>query len=183
MVSDGALMQAICQGDEHAFAELYDRYGPRMHRFFYRMLWRDAETAQDFTQELFVKIIENPRQYDPKRSFSTWFYAVAMNMCKNEYRRRGRCSSKDDTSETNGEPEAALFHNLDRPVFQQHLQLALDQLELPQRSAFILRYQEELSLREIAEIENCPEGTVKSRLHYALKNLAGYLEYWKQEIR
>ena len=47
--TDEALMQAVAQRNERAFAVLYDRYGPRMYRFFYRMLWRDGAKAEDFT--------------------------------------------------------------------------------------------------------------------------------------
>lgn len=66
---------------------MYDRYSPRMYRFFFRMLWRDAGKAEDFTQEIFLKIIEKPQLFDPERNFKTWIYTLASNLCKNEYRR------------------------------------------------------------------------------------------------
>ena len=68
---DEALMREIARRDERAFAELYDRHGARMHRYFYRMLWRDAAKAEDFTQELFLKIIEKPHAFDTARPFRT----------------------------------------------------------------------------------------------------------------
>lgn len=178
--SDETLMLAVRRGEERAFAELYDRYAVRMYRFFYRMLGRDRERARDFTQEIFVKIIEKPQLYDPARPFSTWFYAVAMNMCKNEYRRQGKQQTElfnpEKDLETDGfDPIGAL----DQPIFEQQLQRALDCLGGPHRRALTLRFQEERSIREISEIENCPEGTVKSRLHHALRHLAGLLESWK----
>ena len=82
-------MQQIVLGDQAAFSELYLRYKSRMYYYFYRMLGNSTDTANDFLQELFMKLIEKPESYNPTYSFSTWFYSVANNMCKNEYRKRG----------------------------------------------------------------------------------------------
>lgn len=60
-------------------------------------------------------------------------------------------------------------------MFEKHLALALEQLDETQRQCFVLRYQEEMSLKEIADIQDCPEGTVKSRLFYTIKKLSGKL--------
>lgn len=176
---DAALMQAIVRGDERAFAELYDRYSRPMHRYFFRMLWRDAARADDFTQELFLKIIEKPHLYDPARPFRGWLYALAANMCKNEYRRK-----KPDTSDgpEKAEPEIpglSLPERLDRELFETSLRQAIDLLTDTHRQCFVLRYQEELSVAEIAGILQCPEGTVKSRLHYALQKVSERLTVFK----
>ena len=92
-LSDEALMSRIAKGNTAAFELLYDRYSNRMHAFFRRMLGNDSELANDFLQELFMKIIEKPKAFDVERRFSTWIYTVASNMCKNEYRRRERQTS------------------------------------------------------------------------------------------
>lgn len=167
--SDEILMQRIAEGCEASFSELYDRYGQRMHRYFYRMLGQDAHRADDFTQELFLKIIEKRALFDPDRRFSTWLYAVAGNMVKNEYRRISRIPEPPEVPE--------FFHenfteNLDNRLFEQHLHKVLEGLDDAQRQCFVLRYQEELSVKEISDILDCPEGTVKSRLFYTLKKLA-----------
>jgi RNA polymerase sigma-70 factor (ECF subfamily) len=166
--SDEALMRAIVQRNERAFAVLYDRYSPRMYRFFFRMLWRDAAKAEDFTQELFLKIIEKPHLFNPERNFRTWFYTLASNLCKNEYRRP---SLPELVLEEPDIWDDALPEKMDRELFEQQLRHHIGQLSESQRQCFVLRYQEELSIAEIAEIVNCPEGTVKSRLHHALKEL------------
>lgn len=161
-------MQEIARRNERAFAVLYDRYGPRMHRFFYRMLWRDAAKAEDFTQELFLKIIEKPHLFDPERNFKTWLYSLANNLCKNEYRRKPLPELSADLPDLWEDPLPEL---LDRPVFEKYLRHGIDRLSEAQRQCFVLRFQEELTIAEIAEIVQCPEGTVKSRLHHALKHL------------
>ena len=81
-------MIMITDGNQAAFGELYDRYSRVMINYFYRMLWKDREKAEDFMHDLFTKIINKPKLYDPNRSFKTWIYSVANNMCKNEYRKQ-----------------------------------------------------------------------------------------------
>lgn len=171
-------MQQIAGRNERAFAALYDRYSARMHRYFYRMLWRDAAKAEDFTQELFLKIIEKPQRYNPARPFRTWIYAVASNMCKNEFRRK--TPDQPDWEESGTESlDHYLPERLDHPAFEYALREAIDGLGAAHKPCFVLRFQEELSVPEIAAILDCPEGTVKSRLHYALLEVSGRMTIFK----
>ena len=180
--SDSELMQQIVSGDQAAFGKLYHRYKSRMYYYFYRMLGNSAEQANDFLQELFMKLIEKPESYNPAYNFSTWLYSVANNLCKNEYRRREvrqgyQASEIQETSDDclnvySIEPEQAV-----EKIFQ-----TLELLGEEHRSAFLLRYREGFSIKEVAEILELPEGTVKSRLFYAKKLLAEKLEYLKDEI-
>lgn len=165
-------MRQIAQGCELSFGELYDRYSERMHRYFYRMLGNDAHVADDFTQELFMKLVEKTALYDPERRFSTWIYTVAGNMVKNEYRRLSRKGSPPAFADFAGEDFSEDF---DTQLFEQHLNQALGEMDETQRQCFVLRYQEDLSIKEIAEILDCPEGTVKSRVFYTLKKLGNKL--------
>ncbi|MCC7505810.1 MAG: sigma-70 family RNA polymerase sigma factor [Saprospiraceae bacterium] len=176
--SDETLMQRLLRRDEQAFAALYDRYGARMYRYFYRMLWRDAAKAEDFTQELFLKLIEKPHLFDPSRSFRTWLYTLAANLCKNEYRRKSPADLDWPAPATDWQ-SVYLPEQLDRELFETKLREALDGLGEIHKQCFVLRYQEALSVAEIAAILDCPEGTVKSRLHHALQKVAGQLEYFK----
>lgn len=156
-------------GCELSFSEIYNRYGQRMHNYFYRMLWQDAQVAEDFTQDLFLKIIEKKNYYNPEKKFSTWIYTVAGNMVKNEYR---RVSRKKPLPEITDVLEENFSEKMDGVVFEKHLKNALDNLDENQKQCFVLRYQEEMSMKEIAEIIGCPEGTVKSRLFYTVKKLS-----------
>ncbi|MEI6411772.1 MAG: sigma-70 family RNA polymerase sigma factor [Bacteroidota bacterium] len=173
---DEALMQRIAQRDERAFAALYDRYGARIYRYFYRMLWQDAGKAEDFAQDLFLKIIEKPHLYNPDHSFRTWIYAVALNMCKNEYRRKVPALQELDTAFP--EPQEYFIpESLDRPLLEAALRTAIENLSESHRQCFVLRYQEELTVPEIAEIVGCPSGTVKSRLHHAVRQIADKVSF------
>ncbi|MEN0047045.1 MAG: RNA polymerase sigma factor [Bacteroidota bacterium] len=172
-LSDEQLMQFIAKGKETAFNELYRRYADKMHRFFYNMLYQDEDLANDFTQELFLKIINNPKAFNPKWKFSTWFYTLAKNLCKNEYRRVSRQPQFQDLQENSSVIPAT--SQLEREQEQQLLASAIAQLEPYHRECFILRYQQGFNLKVISEILGCPEGTVKSRVYYAIQKIAEQL--------
>ena len=170
-------MVLLQRGDHSAFGELYNRYSVKMHRYFYRMLGQDEILASDHTQDLFLHVLERPQLFDANRRFSTWLYAIASNRCKNVYRAWSR---KPATLELADRPivakEISPPEKLDSAIFNDALQKAISTLPDVQKECFILRYQEELSIKEIVEIIECPAGTVKSRLHYALKYLANNLQ-------
>jgi len=181
-------MQAIAKGKEKAFDELYHRYSQRMYHYFYRMLYQNREKAEDFTQDLFLKIVARPEMFDTKRKFSTWIYTVAGNMCKNEYRRnKNRQTSmlpekdEDIPMPSNSKGSLYLPNAIDKELFDQHLLNAINELDEIPRQCFILRYQEELSIKEISAIVDCPEGTVKSRIHYTLKKLSVKLKIFDHQ--
>lgn len=174
-VSDEQLMQYICKGQSKAFDELYHRYYEKMYYYFFRMLGQSSVVAQDFAQDLFVKLIENPSAFDLKRKFSTWIYTIASNMCKNEYRRQNIQAGHLESYDNKAIKSIEIPLHLDQKIFQKHLEKAMEQLKPAHKICFVLRYQEELSIAQISQILNCPEGTVKSRLHYALKQLSKQL--------
>ena len=171
--TDEGLMQWVAKGDAKAFEVLYDRYSKRMLNYFYRMLWQDKEKAADFMQDLFTKILSKPERFDPQRSFSTWLYSVANKMCKNEYEKQAVRKGKGVVEADARLPdnEAAMPEKLDWKSFREVLDREIDKLDEKHRTAFVLRYREERPIKEISVLCNCSEGTVKSRLFYALKKL------------
>lgn len=172
-------MQAIARREDIAFGELYDRYGVRMFRFFLRMFGRNTSLAEDFTQELFLKILEKAAYFNPEKSFRTWVYVLAYNMCKNEYRRLGRTATFEPEKQDVEQPRD--LH--DRGQFDAALRAVIDGLSEAHRECFVLRFQEDLTVMEIAQIVECPEGTVKSRLYHALRQVCRELEPWREVFR
>ena len=179
-LSDESLMGCVQDGDLAALDNLYSRYDSRLLHYFHRMLNRDEEKAQDFLQDLFVKIVERPSAFDTRQSFSTWIFTVAHNMCKNEYRRlevRSRESMLAELQSDSGTPGAAdLDFDIDARDFKEAVLEALEAFDPVQKTTFLLRYQENQSIREIGQTLNCSEGTVKSRLFYTTKRLARMLD-------
>lgn len=174
--SDEELMTFLNKGEEQAFAELYERYGRKLLVYFTRMLNFDKAAAEDALQELFMKIAEAPEKFDTGRSFKTWIFSVASNSCKNHYRHREVVQrQQQEVIHLNDNVDDKAFitvaSRLDNQLFRTMLWEILNELPAEKKEVFILKYQEEKSLAEIAAIQNCPEGSVKSRLHYTLKIL------------
>lgn len=174
--TDEQLMERFAvKGSERAFEELYRRYASRFKGFFIRMLTGDTALADDFLQELFLRIYESRSSYRHGKSFSTWAFAMAYNLCKNEYRHREVEENYvaqqllSDEQEYSELPAFEVVH--DHGVFCEELKRVLAGLTDEHRAAYTLRYEEELSVQEIAQVLHCPEGTVKSRLYYTLKTL------------
>lgn len=180
--SDEKLMQEIAAGNQVAFTVLYNRYKKRLYYYFFRMLTNSEDQANDFLQELFLKIIEKPEAFNSDYKFSSWIFSLAGNMCKNEYRKR-ETRGETITSEFKTNHSEEMNHSAYsaeqaiEKVFE-----TLNRLDTDHRSAFLLRYREGFSMKEIADILRIAEGTVKSRLHNAKKQLARELYYLKDEI-
>lgn len=173
-------MSLLTHGEQSAFDEIYQRYSKPMLNFFYRLLDKDRERSEDMLHDLFLKIIERPELYDPSKSFRSWFYTLAGNMVRNEYRSRTVCNDYERAISNQPEiltegPEVAM----DRQLFEQQLQSEIDRFDPEQKLLFQFRFVEELPVRQIAEILECPEGTVKSRLFHLTRQLAKKLSIYK----
>lgn len=176
--SDEELMLAIQHGEKLAFNELYARYSDKLYGYLLKMLWYNEVRAQDLLQDLFAKIITQPHLFDTERSFKTWIYTIASNLCKNEFKR-----NEVRKGTVNGVEQ---FHtlstdeNLDKKIqenqFRDALTEELKRLDDKHREVFVLKHIDGLSIKEISEITGANEGTVKSRLFYAIKKLADSLK-------
>lgn len=178
-------MRLFLKGDEKAFEQIYDRYETFMVNFFYRKLWSDREKAEDFTHDLFTKIIDKPEAYDPGRPFKTWLFSVANNMCKNEYKKQEirKPTGYDIPEGVDMKDQAKLPDTeVDKNNFNKQLQIELSKLNEKHREVFMLRHFEGLSLNEIGETLGINTGTVKSRLHFATKTLADKLEVFRKTM-
>jgi len=174
--SDEELMSKSRDGDTKAFSILYDRYGKKVHSYFYRMLWNDREKSEDFTQDLFSKIIEKPHLFQEGKKFSSWIYSIAANMCKNEYRSAEVRKKAQVELEYTTSSFDSISEQTDSKFFKHDLDIAIDQLNPEQRAVFILKYKQGLKIKDISDCLDCSEGTVKSRLFYAIKKLSSELE-------
>ena len=176
--TDENLMREVIKGDNRAFSEIYDRWSKPMLNYFYKMLWQDREKAEDFMQEIFTKIIHKPQLYNPSRAFKTWIYSVANNMCKNEYRRaevrKGTSNSLHDNIIVHDSSAPDKEH--DKNIFNDRLKEELELLSENHKKTFILRFKHDLIIKDISEILETSEGTVKSRIFYTLKKLGKNLK-------
>lgn len=183
--NDEDLMRFFIKGDKKAFEQIYTRYESFVVNFFYRRLWNDSEKAEDFAHDLFTKIIDKPDSFDPSRTFKTWLFSVASNMCKNEYKKQEvrKPTGYDLPEGMDSKDENTLQDvEIDKTNFNEALKKELDRLNDKHREVFMLRHFEGLSLNEIGEALEINTGTVKSRLHLATKTLADKLEVFRKTM-
>ncbi len=175
------LLAAFQAGDEGAFDELVAAYGERLIHFFYRLCW-DRDRAEDFTQDLFMRLLRGAAKYRPEGRLSTFIYRVATNLWIDHYRSvrpQPRLYSLDQPLLDEGPSMAGTAPaNTPGPVdlamgSEEKVQLrnALDALNEPHRLVLELAVYQELPYAEIGTILNIPVGTVKSRMHNTVRVL------------
>ncbi len=164
---DAMLVQSCLRGDRHAFDELVDRYEGPIYSAAYRITG-SVEDAMDATQNAFVKAYEKLHTFDPEYRFFSWIYRIAVNQALNLVGRRREASEFDDETHASGpDPE----QSFEAAEVGGHLQQALLELEPHYRTVVILKHLEGFSYREIGELLEIPEKTVKSRLFTARQRL------------
>jgi RNA polymerase sigma-70 factor (ECF subfamily) len=174
----------LVEGDERAFEELYAAYGACIERHVARIVRSDA--AQDLAQEAFLRVWQRAEQWDGRGTFKSWLYRIATNLSLNHLRavrrrreqplypeREGEGSEDDDVPAWMADdaalgPDAAV----ERSERLAEIRRLVD--ELPQGKRELVRLVDELevSVRDAALQLGIPEGTAKSRLHYARRHLA-----------
>ena len=166
------------KGDRRAFEELIERHKQKAYHIAFGFA-RDREEAKDLSQEAFLKAFTYLKNFDGRSSFYTWFYRIVVNVCL-DYKRRAKRTSAGEFDE-NIENQMEPSHNPAQPLApEQHVlagqlsrkvDAALQTLPAKQRTAFILKNHQGLSIREIAETMETAEGTVKVHLHRAVTTL------------
>lgn len=166
-------MLRTARGNEEAFGELIHRHQNPLLNFF-RRLGATTETAEDLVQDTFLRLYQWRTRYEPKAKFRTFLYMLARHAWADHLRKRMRrpklngAQDLDQAPHPRGGSEAS-----DRRM---DIQGALGKLSEKLRSVVVLNVYQGLAYREIAEALDIPEGTVKSRMFLALRELRGHLE-------
>lgn len=181
--TDEQLMALMQHGDHRAFQWLYDRYSARLNAFFFKMLWSDSEMAEDYVHDLFAKLIDRPELYREGNRVKSWLFQIAANMCKNAYRKRAFEQSYRQHLESEGIYLGTVERRIDEGIQLDLLTTALARLEEEPRTIFLLRYQQDLTIAEIAEIYDLPEGTIKSRLYHLRMHLAKVVDDTEKSVK
>ncbi len=176
-LTDEELIALCANGDRAAMDVLVCRYHPSVLELAMRHL-RDREAAADVAQTCLVRVYQSSGSFGGKSSFRTWLYAIALNLIREECRRRQRrreaLSSETayealepelETAEDSAE-EAAVSRMESAALWQ-----AVERLPERHRNAIILRFRLDLSYEEIGEVMRAPSGTAKSWVHHALRKL------------
>ncbi|UCG60567.1 MAG: sigma-70 family RNA polymerase sigma factor [Candidatus Zixiibacteriota bacterium] len=171
---DFTLIRAVQNGDMVAFNSLVDRYKDRLMNVIGRML-SSAEEAQDIVQETFVRVYQHRQSFNFQHCFSTWIYTIALNLARNELRKRKKFKFYEITEMKGNEADLAVEMKLPSRL-PEALSAAIKELPEKYRVAFMLRDIQELPYEEVAKILGVPLGTVKSRVNRARMMLRDKLQ-------
>ena len=183
LMSDEELVSASQRGDTNAFEKLIVRYQRQVFHLIYQMT-NNAEVVEDIGQEVFIAAFKGMRDFHGKSSFFTWLYRIAINQCKNylaassrsqnfETRYRKEEPVDDVTEDYEENPQSLLLAK----EFVAQLEGALEKMPTEQRIVLTLCEFQGLSYEEIAEILECPVGTIRSRLSRARTALQDILDH------
>lgn len=178
---DREIINQVLQGNTQLFALLVEKYQKSIFNYVFRLV-RQKQEAEDLAQETFVKAFFALSKYDNSYQFSTWIFRIALNLCRDHFRKKkGPLFSlhepigDDENSELADMIEQQAFLDPDGEVLNQELRTklekAIDQLPFKFKQVVILRHLENLSYEEIAQVTGLPIGTVKTYLHRARKTL------------
>ncbi len=162
-------MALVQTGDEKAFNVLFARYADAVQAFFSRRLNGDEELAADLTQDIFLVLWSKSQMYTQGQSLRPWLFTIAYNRLRDHYKSVDYQLLYAEEALQTGEEAAEDMTSLrmDERRFDEVLRQVLAQLTKAEQVLFDLRFWEELSVAEIAEVVGVPDGTIKSRL-YAL---------------
>jgi RNA polymerase sigma-70 factor, ECF subfamily len=185
--SDEALMSAYRAGDARAFERLVARHEKPVWNFLRRFV-RDATTAEDLLQEVFLRVIKSADEWRGAAKFSTWLYTIARNLCVDHARRavHRNAASLDGPEHAGADADATMHDRVastapgaDAVVADREARVKIERaiaaLPADQREVFLLREVMEMPFAEIAIAVGASEPTVKSRMRYALEKLRAAL--------
>lgn len=186
MLSDAELVTRVCERDANAFEILSARYREGIARHVGALL-HDGSATEDVTQEVFLRVWTHAEQWNGQGSFKSWLFRMATNLALNHLRALARRRQQPleppadplDEDDESSVPAWMVDHALPDPeaILEQGernrlLQRLVDELPTEKRAVFRLVYDHEMATRQVAQTLGIPEGTVKSRLHYATRRLA-----------
>jgi RNA polymerase sigma-70 factor (ECF subfamily) len=164
--SDRLIEQVIilrCQtGDKDAFAELIERYQAPL-RYFISHLLSNNEATEDIFQDTWLTVIRRIYSLKSTEAFSTWFYRIARNKVYQQLRRKQKLSVLNENIAVPNDTEDEVFS----PEDAAKIHICLKRIRAEHREVLMLRFLEQMSYHEIAQVINCGLGTVKSRIFYA----------------
>lgn len=169
-LSDSDIVKSILDGDTTLYSEIVERYQKKVLIMTQRYVY-DNDDADDLVQEIFIKIYDKLNKFKFKSSLGTWIYRVAVNHCLEYIRKRDRKRQlklvkteehiiKNVRSE-NPTPEE---HYESRELRKKILKIIDDNLSVKQKSVFLMKYFDEMPVKDIAFVLDMSEGTVKTHL-------------------
>ncbi len=175
------IARGLRRRDPDLLDRLIEQYQHRLLRYL-TSLTGHRELAEDIFQETWIRVLERGHQFDDRYAFSTWLFAMARNLVIDEVRRKHPASLDgllhDDEAplEIPATGQASPFEMSLRRQQNEYIAAGMQHLRAECREVLVLRFQEGMSLDEIAKVTHVPLGTVKSRIYRALRGLEPWLK-------
>ena len=182
-LTESELIEASRAGDDSAFEELFRRNQRRVYSVALNFFGGNSQTAEDITQQAFLKLYRGLKAFRGDAMVSTWLYRVTVNLCIDERKRGGRFEFLRDLlgprelgSAASVEPAAESIE------VSEEVRKALLEIRPEYRMPIILKHVEGMTYAEMADVLELPEGTVASRLSRGHRILAEKLEHLKDKV-
>jgi RNA polymerase sigma-70 factor (ECF subfamily) len=179
MTADGRLVECVLEGDSEAFGELVRRYERRAFAIAYRLLGHRHD-AEDLVQDSFMVALDQLEKFDLARPFAPWFFRILVNLGHNARDAR-RVRSTEEIPHEVASRDVAGLESLERTEIGERVRSAIADLSDRQRLVVQLHELEEFSTREVADMLEIAEPTVRWTLHSARKRLREALAGWRKE--
>jgi RNA polymerase sigma-70 factor (ECF subfamily) len=172
-MNDEEIIERVLAGDVDCFGQLVDKYHKKVLGLIFNMT-RDHHLSEDLGQDVFMDVYKSLKNFDSARSrFSTWLYRIAQNKTLNAIKKHKPLFFAEPPERPT---ERTAHQNVVAGEFHAELDRILDRLPIRQRLAFVWSEIEQLSYKEIAEIEGVSLGTVKSRISRARQSIQQALQ-------
>ena len=185
--NEQTLIDRICSGDRSAFQALVERHKKKVYFLAYDVVGNHHD-AEDISQEVFIKMFRSLKTFRRDAKMSSWLYQITVNTSIDHLRRKSSkpLKSMDDLDKTNFQEKLAGSRNAavnpeqsaEAVIMQNRVSQALQKVSPRERSVFVMRHYNELKTREIAEILNVSQGTVKALLFRAVRKLRKELSFY-----
>lgn len=168
--TDNEVMFRVRDGDVGKLAILFERYHLKLFNFFVKMTG-NREISEDLVQEVFLRILKYRHTYRGDSHFGLWLYRIARNAHADHFRKKRPEDAYDEKIENRESSEPLPLEIIEYGQEIDLLQQALEKLPVDKREVLVLSRYQELKYHEIADLLNCTVGTIKLRVHRAIKEL------------
>lgn len=162
LTDEELLRQCLPTQPNQCFETLYNRYVNKVYRRCLSMT-KDADQAQDFTHDIFLKVFNKLDAFQQRSSFSTWLYSIAFNYCSDQL----RIAKRLQTTDLDERLEESRAESMEAQLHEETLQLvrqAMDELTTKERALLRMKYEDGMSIDEIADLYDLKPSAVKMRL-------------------
>ncbi len=180
--TDIELMFAVRDGEVSNLGELFERYHERLYNYFVRHTSK-RDASQDLVQDVFFRMLKYRHTYRGDAPFTVWMYQLAKNASADYFKKWKQESATDEDIEQRRDASPNPSEASEQTEEHELLKRALANISEEKREVLILSRFQEMKYEDIGKILNCPVGTIKARVHYALRDLRDeYMKLTREKV-